>query len=105
MGIAGVALGFIAGRAVQSVTYPLMIGRILEIPTTDQLRGLVRGGLSSAAIFAAAAALSTVVGAHTWIGFLLGAGISGIVLLAMAVFTGLSSTQRRWLWSRARRVV
>ena len=105
MGIAGVALGFIAGRAVQSVTYPLMIGRILEIPTTDQLRGLVRGGLSSAAIFAAAAALSTVVGAHTWIGFLLGAGISGIVLLGVAVFTGLSGIQRRWLWSRARRVV
>lgn len=105
MGIAGVAIGFIAGRAVQSVTYPLMIGRILAIPTTDQLRGLVRGGLSSAAVFAGAAALSTVVGAHTWIGLLLGAGISGIVLLAMAVFTGLSGTQRRWLWSRARRVV
>ncbi|MGZ4147995.1 MAG: lipopolysaccharide biosynthesis protein [Actinomycetota bacterium] len=104
LGISGVAIGFILGRSVQMVAYPLMIGRILEIPTTTQLRGLARGGSASAALFVAAALLSGHVFVHSWIKLILGAGVSGVVLLAIAFVTGLSPTQRRSLWTRARRV-
>ena len=39
-----VAIGFIAGRAVQSISYPLMIGRILTIPTSAQVAAMLRAG-------------------------------------------------------------
>jgi O-antigen/teichoic acid export membrane protein len=105
LGISGVAIGFILGRSIQSVAYPLMIGRILDIPLATQLRGLARGGLASAGLFLVAALLSRNLFVHHWITLILGAGVSGLVLLAVAFFTGLSPTQRRWLWTRGRRVL
>jgi putative effector of murein hydrolase LrgA (UPF0299 family) len=71
---------------------------------TTQLRGLARGGLVSAGLFIATALLSTKVFVHSWIELILGAGVTGLILLAIAFMAGLSPTQRRWLWTRARRV-
>ncbi len=105
LGIAGVAAGFIAGRAVQSVTYPLIIGRILTIPTSAQLAAMMRPGLVTAGLLGAAAALSRVVTVHTWVGLVAASALSGVLLLAIAVIGGLSEVQRRWLWSRAKRVI
>jgi O-antigen/teichoic acid export membrane protein len=105
LGIAGVAAGFIAGRAVQSVTYPLIIGRILTIPTSAQLAAMIRPGLVTAGLLGAAAALSRVVAVHTWPGLIAASAVSGVLLLAIAVLGGLSDVQRRWLWSRAKRVI
>ena len=105
LGIAGVAIGFMAGRAVQSVTYPLMIGRILSIATSAQLAALLRAGLTTAVLFGGAAVLGTVVTVGTWVGLIVASAVSGSVLLAVAVFGGLSERQRRWLLGRARRVI
>jgi O-antigen/teichoic acid export membrane protein len=105
LGIAGVAAGFIAGRAVQSVTYPLMIGRILTIPTSAQVAAIVRAGLVTAGLFGAAAALGPAVTVGTWVSLVVASALSGVVLVAAAVFGGLSEVQRRWLLSRARRVI
>jgi O-antigen/teichoic acid export membrane protein len=104
LGIAGVAAGFIAGRAVQSVTYPLIIGRILTIPTSAQLAAMVRPGLVTVGLFGAVVALSRIVTAHTWVALVAGSAVSGVILIALAVFGGLSEGQRSWLWSRAKRV-
>ena len=105
LGISGLAAGFIAGRAIQSVTYPLMIGRILSIPSSQQVAALLRAGVVTVALFAAAGALSTVIGVRSWVGLAGAACLSGIVLVAVAVFAGLSGHQRRWLMGRARRVM
>ncbi len=105
LGISGLAAGFIAGRTIQSVTYPMMIGRILSIPTSAQVVALLRAGVVTAALFAVAAALSTVVGVGSWPALVAAAAVSGIVLTAIAVFVGLSARQRRWLVGRARRVI
>ncbi len=105
LGIGGVAAGFIAGRAVQSVTYPLMIGRILAIPTSAQVVAMLRAGLVTAGLFGAAAALGSVVTVGTWVSLVVASALSGVVLVAAAVFGGLSEVQRRWLLSRARRVI
>ena len=105
MGIAGVAAGFIAGRVVQSVAYPVMLGRMLEIPPASQLRRLGRAGIVTAALFAVAAGLGEVVGVDSWAGLVLVTAISGPLLLAVAVVGGLSKTQRVWLWNRTVRVV
>ena len=105
LGIAGVAAGFIAGRAVQSVTYPLMIGRILTIPTSTQIAALLRAGIVTAGLFGAAAAVGGVVAVETLVDLVVVSALSGLVLVALAVFGGLSENQRRWLLSRARRVI
>jgi O-antigen/teichoic acid export membrane protein len=105
LGIAGVAAGFIAGRAVQSVTYPLIIGRILTIPTSRQLAAMVRPGLVTAGLLGGAAALSRVMTVHTWVALVAASAVSGVLLLAIAVAGGLSEAQRRWLLSRAKRVI
>ena len=105
LGIAGVAAGFIAGRAVQSVAYPLMIGRILTIPTSAQIAALMRAGIVTAVLFGLAAALGRVVTVDSWVGLVAVTVLSGLVLVAIAVFGGLSERQRRRLLSRARRVI
>jgi O-antigen/teichoic acid export membrane protein len=105
LGITGVAIGFIAGRAVQSVTYPLMIGRILMIPTASQVAALLRAGLVTLGLLASAAALGRVLAVGTWAGLLFASLLSGLVLVALAFLGGLSRTQRRRLWSRTRRVI
>ena len=104
LGITGVVLGFTIGRIPQSLAYPSMIGRILTIPASSQVKGLLRGTLATGALFAVAAVGGESIHVHTWIGLILGAGVSGVLLTVAAFFVGLSATQRRWLWSRARRV-
>jgi len=104
MGIAGVAIGFMTGRIVQSLAYPVMVGRFLPIATLSQVKGFVRGALATGALFAATAFGGQVVHVRTWVGLILAAGLSGAVLTVAGFFAGLSAAQRRWLWSRARRV-
>jgi O-antigen/teichoic acid export membrane protein len=105
MGISGVAIGFMAGRIVQSLAYPVMVGRILAIPTPSQLKGFVRGALATGALFGIAAVVGEAVAVHSWVGLVLVSAVSAALLTIAGFFGGLSATQRRWLWSRARRVV
>jgi len=103
MGIAGVTMGFMAGRIVQSLTYPVMVGRILAIPTPSQVKGLTRGALATGGLFGIAAVVGEVVRVHTWVGLVLVSGASAVALIVAAFFGGLSATQRGRLWTRARR--
>lgn len=104
MGIAGVTIGFMAGRIPQSLAYPVMVGRFLPIPTFSQVKGFARGALATGALFAATAVGGQSIHVRTWVGLILAAGVSTVALSAAGFFAGLSATQRRWLWSRARRV-
>jgi len=69
------------------------------------LKGLVRGALATGALFGTAAFVGDAVAVHTWVGLVLVSGVSAALLTVAGFFGGLSATQRRWLWSRARRVV
>ena len=104
LGIAGVAIGFMAGRVVQSLTYPAMIGRILALPRGVQVRGFARGALATGLLLGGAALLGRELHARSWAALVLGAGASGVVLIALAFVLGLSAGLRRRLWVRARRV-
>ncbi len=94
-------LGVRAGGSTQNA---LMVLKILAIATLPQVKGFVRGALATGALFAATAVGGEAVRVHTWVGLILAAGVSAVALAAAAFFAGLSATQRRWLWSRARRV-
>jgi O-antigen/teichoic acid export membrane protein len=104
LGIAGLAAGFIAGRMIQTVTYPVIAGRRLGIALQTQLLGIARPALVTIALFAAAAALGVVFTIHTWVALVVAAGAAGLGCLLFAFFIGLTELQRRWVQERARRV-
>lgn len=104
LGIVGVVVGFMAGRVIQSLAYPAMIGRILSVPARRQAAGFARGAAATAMLLGGAAALGRVAHAGSWPGLVLASGLSGIGLLGAASLLGLSGVQRRRLWSRALRV-
>lgn len=104
LGIGGLVAGFIIGRTVQSIAYPVMIGRILSLPLRAQLRGMIRPGSTTLCLFAAAAALSTVLTASTWVELLLAGGVTILGASSFAMFLGLPRSLRRQLRDRVRRV-
>ncbi|TMK61132.1 MAG: hypothetical protein E6G54_00610 [Actinobacteria bacterium] len=104
-GIIGLVIGFILGRMIQSIGYPFMIGRMLGIPPEDQLRGVIRPALATAAVFVVATALGTVVHTHSWAVLVLGGGMSATAVAVLAYFGGLSESMRRTVWRRLRKVV
>jgi O-antigen/teichoic acid export membrane protein len=105
MGIIGLALGFIVGRTIQSISYPWMIGRLLGISIERQLRGIVRPALATGVLFAAASVLGAAAHAGSWLTLVLYAGVSAGVVAILAFFAGLPAEARQLLWHRFRKVV
>jgi O-antigen/teichoic acid export membrane protein len=104
-GIAGVVAGFIAGRMILTVAYPLLIGRLLEIAPRRQLLSALRPAAVTVLLFALAAYLGRAVDVSSWVSFAAGAVVTGAVCLAGAYLAGLPPAQRRRLRVRVRRVV
>ena len=102
-GIVGLATGFIVGRLIISAAYPLMIGRLLGIPTVMQLRGAVRPAIATAVIFVGAALLSREIDVASWGGLLVGGALSAVVIALAAFFTGLPRRMRATVWMRLRK--
>jgi O-antigen/teichoic acid export membrane protein len=104
LGISGLVLGFIVGRSIQSVGYPLMIGRMLGIPPGRQVRGIVRPALATAVLFAGASALGAAAHAGSWPALVLSVATSAAVVAFLAFFIGSSAKTRQLLWRRLRKV-
>jgi O-antigen/teichoic acid export membrane protein len=111
LGIVGLCLGFIAGRSILSVSYPLMVGRFLSISLSSQLKGMLRPALVTVLLFLLTTKLSSLLisgkrfGTGGWIELALAVGVTcGVVFLA-AFYAGLSGTQRRRILRRVRTAV
>jgi hypothetical protein len=102
LGIAGLCLGFIAGRSILSVGYPLMIGRTLGIPFVKQLKGIVRPASVTAALFIGVATFGHSLIAETWLSLVLSVGVTLLVVSFLAFYIGLSRDQRKQLVRRVR---
>jgi len=105
LGIVGLATGFIAGRSIISVAYPTMIGRFLRIRPQDQVRGMVRPGLVTLALFATAAWAGLHVDASSWLMLVLSVGMSVGLVGVAAFFCGLGATRRGEMVERVREMV
>ncbi len=107
-GIVGLVLGVIAGRAILSIDYPLMVGRFLNFPLSKQLRGIWRPMLVMAFFFVTACILGEWLptsgwnGLRGWIAFALACGVTFLVSLALTFFLGLSNAQRNQIVKRIR---
>lgn len=104
LGIAGLVAGFIAGRMIQSVAYPLMIGRLLGVRVRTQVRGAVRPLLVTALVLAAATLLGTRAAVHSWLALFAVAAATMLASTAVSFLAGLPGWQRRAMVNRARRV-
>lgn len=104
LGVAGLVAGFVLGRLVLTFAYPLMIGRMLGVAVSSQVRGTVRPALVTVLMLAVAAAASERAHVDSWLA-LTGMSLVTLVLFAGCAFLlGLPSRRRRSLVTRLRRV-
>ena len=103
-GMVGLCSGLIAGRAVQSVAYPLLVRRALG--RTGRTPGaallVCRLGLVSAVVLAGAAAVGARLVAPHWPAFFLGLVTTVPVLAAFALYAGTPGEVRGRLLRRIR---
>ena len=105
LGLAGLAAGFIAGRAIVGVAYPVSVCRTLGLPLAGQLRATARPALVTAVLFAGALALAPHLQTGSWL-VLVALALAGLVVFSVLALTlGLASSQRRKLVRRARGLV
>jgi hypothetical protein len=111
LGIVGLCLGFIGGRSILSIGYPIMVGRFLKVSFSSQLKGILRPLLVTMLLFLPASKLESLLAeinwfaASGWIGLILSVGVTSGVILLLAFNAGLSGNQRRQILQRIRMVV
>jgi O-antigen/teichoic acid export membrane protein len=102
--ITGLALGFVVGRAIIGVAYPVAVCRALGLPLGGQIRGAVRPLVVTAVAFAGALLLAPSLEVDSWFGVL---GLGAVALTVsgvLALFAGLSRQQRARVTRRARAI-
>jgi O-antigen/teichoic acid export membrane protein len=104
LGIAGLVAGFVLGRLVLTFAYPLMIGRMLGVAVSAQVRGSVRPALVTVLMLAGAAYASERVAVGSWLTLAAASFVSLVVFSLFAFAVGLSAPRRRSLITRLRRV-
>lgn len=104
-GIPGLCVGFILGRLILSVGYPLMAGRRLGIPASQQVLAGVRPAVTMSVLFFTIWILNWWCVADNWIELVAYSGITLAVGSVMAFFVGLSGDQRNRLWRRMNKVI
>jgi O-antigen/teichoic acid export membrane protein len=104
-GITGICLGFMVGRSILSLGYPLMVGRFLGVSLNSQLKGVLRPAFVTVLLFSLASKLGNFLTASGWVGLVLSVVVTLGVVLLLAFFAGLSGNQRRHILRRVRMVV
>lgn len=105
LGIAGLCLGFIAGRSILSLAYPWLVGRFLNVSLFTQLKSVLRPTTMTVLILAVALGLGQFLTVYTWIGLIFSVGATFMLTCLLAFYTGLSRDHRRRILQRARMVV
>jgi O-antigen/teichoic acid export membrane protein len=93
-GVQGLCIGFIAGRLILSIGYPLLVGRVLDCPWTTQLQASLRPLVTTFWCFFLATELKRVVSADTWIALVLAVATTLVVGGGATLMLGASHAQR-----------
>jgi O-antigen/teichoic acid export membrane protein len=108
LGVVGLCLGIMGGRLIISIGYPMLIGRFLKVSLTFQLYGLFRPLLVTILVFSTAVVLDGFIsitfgaGVKGWLIFFLSAGTTGVFMLFLSFYSGLSGEQRSHMVRRVR---
>ena len=104
LGIAGVCLGLLAGRMIQSASYPLLSARSVGSDTGawQAFIGTARRVVVTALLLAAAAALGQAMEVSGWVTWVAGAVAGAAVTAGLAFAIGADDADRRAILSRLR---
>jgi hypothetical protein len=111
LSVVGLCLGIMGGRLIISVGYPMLISRFLGVSLSSQLNRMLRPVFVTILLFSTAIGLDRFVsvtagaGIKGWLIFILSAGVTGILMLLISFFAGLSGDQRRNMMRRVRAVI
>jgi O-antigen/teichoic acid export membrane protein len=107
LGIAGICLGLLAGRAIQSVSYPLIVHSCLQKPKQNMAERLaaIRMALMTALLFAAANIAGRTIVAPSWPVWIGGVALSFACFAAVTLFFGPTPDDRRVIIGRVRTMV
>jgi O-antigen/teichoic acid export membrane protein len=101
-GMIGLCVGIIAGRMTQSLAYPHLVRRCLGVTTRPDVWAVGRPLLVMALLFAAAARFGDRILVHHWIGWAGGVLVTALVVLGVALVTGLPADARAAVVLRGR---
>jgi O-antigen/teichoic acid export membrane protein len=107
-GIFGLCLGLIFGRLIMSIGYPIMVGRFLKIPLSEQLKGALRPAVVMMLLYGVNVRLSSILNVSAWHGltgwtfFALSCAVTFFVVLTLAFYAGLNAGQRGLIFRRIR---
>lgn len=109
--IVGLCMGIILGRLLLSISYPLLIGRFLQVSLWQQMQSALRPAVVTTIFFILAANPALVLPqwqrftADSWIGLIVNAALSFLVIVVAALYSGLTGTQRKQILSRLQRML
>ena len=107
LGIIGICIGLLAGRAIQSVAYPLIVRSCLEKPKQLMVERLaaVRLAVTTALLFAGASALGRLIVAPSWPVWAGGVALSMALFAAVTLVLGPTPGDRRVILTRVKAMV
>lgn len=103
-GIAGVCLGLLAGRTIQSLSYPFLSARSVgsETPARQASVRIARRVLVTVLLLAAAAWLGQTLDVTGWASWVAGAAAGAVAITGLAFALGIDEAERRAILSRLR---
>jgi O-antigen/teichoic acid export membrane protein len=99
-GIVGLCIAVLIGRAVLTVSYPLITGKFLRISTFVRVKGFIRPALTMLFLFSVASYAGNVYVMNSWIGLVVGGGIGAAAFLAIQLSVGFTPSQRQRILGR-----
>jgi hypothetical protein len=107
LGIAGICLALLIGRAIQSISYPMIVHSCLEKPRMSMSERLaaVRMALTTAVLFAAASIFGRLWLAQHWYVWLGGVAATAVCVAGLTLVLGPTPTDRRAIIARIRNMV
>jgi O-antigen/teichoic acid export membrane protein len=106
-GILGLSLGMLLGRAIQSVSYPLIVRSCLNHPKRTMAARLaaLRFAAITVVLFAAANLLGRRITAPSWFVWLPGVVLTLVLFASLAMTLGPSATDRRIILRRVQNMI
>jgi O-antigen/teichoic acid export membrane protein len=110
-GIVGLSLGFLVGRTMLSLGYPVLVGRLLNIKLSSQLKGACRPAVVMFVIFILSAEIGNHIPIYPWSGiqgwmyFLFSAVVTSGAAFIIAFYVGLKEQQRKRVYKRLQMIL
>jgi O-antigen/teichoic acid export membrane protein len=111
MGFIGVSVGIMIGRSILTVAYPKLIGKLLQVDLSTQIKAILRPTLVTGLLFLSVTTFESYLptrGWHSvggWLAFVLSAGFTACFALIIAFTCGLSRKQQKTILNRVRVLV